>query len=222
MELVNGRTWRAALQQSGTIAPRRASDWFRQLLDGVQFAHKLGIVHRDLKPENVMIVSPKPDDKPRAEADEVKIMDFGLAKVVDGGTGATESATAAGVTMGTLGYMAPEMLTGGAVDERAELFAIGVMLVETLAGVRPFRGQTQREILTAVLGSEYHLPGDSAEIRALDGVVQRCLAKDPGDRYGVAGELANDLVPMLPRCQSLELAPGADKRDAPTLGEFTT
>src|SRR5262249_24507045 len=138
MELVNGRTWRADLQRTGTIAAGRASDLFAQLLDGVGFAHTLGIVHRDLKPENVMIVD-------AAGRDEVKIMDFGLAKVIDNGTGVTEAITGAGMTMGTLGYMAPETLTGGAIDERVDLFAIGVMLVETLTGMRPFRGQSQHE-----------------------------------------------------------------------------
>jgi GAF domain-containing protein len=214
MELVTGRTWRAALQRTGAIAPLRASGWFRQLLDGVRFAHSLGIVHRDLKPENVMIVD-------ATAGDELKIMDFGLAKVADGGTGATETVTAAGMMMGTLGYMSPEMLTGGVVDERADLFAIGVMLAETLTGVRPFRGQTPQEILTVVLRTEYHLPGDSADIRALDAVLQRCLAKDPRDRYGSAGELAIDLVPMLASFRGFDAVARADKPDAPTRGDFT-
>jgi eukaryotic-like serine/threonine-protein kinase len=197
MELVAGRTWRAELQRSGVVPPARSSEWFRQLLDGLQFAHSMGIVHRDLKPENVMIVSPKPDDKQRAEADELKIMDFGLAKVLDAGTGVTESVSVAGQAMGTLGYMAPEVLTGGVVDERADIFAIGVMVVETLTGSRPFTGPTQQEILLALLQSEYHLPGESAEIRALDVIVQRCLAKDARDRYGSAAELAQIWFPNL-------------------------
>ena len=215
MELVNGRTWRAEMQRTGAIAPLRASEWFRQLLDGVRFAHALGIVHRDLKPENVMIVDAN-------DGEELKIMDFGLAKVADAGMGAPETATAAGVTMGTLGYMSPEMLTGAVVDERADLFAIGVMLVETLTGVRPFQGHTPQEILTVVLRSEYHLPGDSADSRALDAVVQRCLAKDPRDRYGSAGELAIDLLPMLASFRAFEVVVAdADKPDAPTRGDFT-
>jgi tRNA A-37 threonylcarbamoyl transferase component Bud32/GAF domain-containing protein len=193
MELVAGRTWRAELQRSGVVPPARSSEWFRQLLDGLQFAHSMGIVHRDLKPENVMIV-----ESPTGH--ELKIMDFGLAKVLDSGTGVTESVTVAGKVMGTLGYMAPEVVNGDPVDERADIFAIGVMVVETLTGSRPFRGPTQQEILLALLQSEYHLPGESAEIRALDVIVQRCLAKDPRDRYRSAAELAKDLVPALARC----------------------
>ena len=208
MELVAGRTWRAELRRSGVIAPVRASEWFRQLLEGLQFAHAMGIVHRDLKPENVMIV-----DTPGG-GDALKVMDFGLAKVLDAGTGVTESVTVAGTAMGTLGYMAPEILTGGLVDERADIFAIGVMVVETLVGARPFGGQTPQEILTALLQSEYHLPGASAEIRALDAIVQRCLAKDARDRYGSAAELATDLVPTLARCGGLPAKPGTDQLPA--------
>jgi eukaryotic-like serine/threonine-protein kinase len=215
MELVTGRTWRAELRRSGAIASARASEWFRQLLEGLQFAHTLGIVHRDLKPENVMIV-----DTPGG--DELKVMDFGLAKVLDAGTGATELVSVAGTAMGTLGYMAPEMLTGGVVDERADIFAVGVMVVETLVGSRPFGGQTPQEILIALVQSEYHLPGDSAEIRALDAVVQRCLAKDSRDRYGSAAELATDLVPALARCGGSAAQHNVTMSDSPTLGERNT
>ena len=198
MELVSGRTWREELKRFGVIAPARAAEWFRQLLEGLQFAHSMGVVHRDLKPENVMIV------EAAGGADELKIMDFGLAKVLDGGTSVTESLTKDGAVMGTFGYIAPEVFAGGAVDERADIFAIGVMTVETLVGERPFGGQTTPEILASLLNSEYHLPGESIEIRALDAVVQRCLAKDPRDRYGSATELAKELVPALARCAGFE------------------
>ena len=204
MELVSGTTWRAELQRAGAIAPSRAAEWFRQLLDGLQFAHGMGIVHRDLKPENVMIVALKPEGVLHAEAEQrpetVKIMDFGLAKVMDAGTGATESVTVAGTALGTIGYMAPEALIGGLVDERTDLFAIGVMIVETLTGTRPFTGVTPEQVLTALLRSDYHLPGASPELRTLDSIVQRCVAKDPRDRYASASELARELVPALARC----------------------
>lgn len=209
MELIAGRTWRQELHRGGSIVSARAAQWFRQLLDGLRFAHGLGVVHRDLKPENVMIV-----DGPSGDA--VKIMDFGLAKVMDSGPGVTESVTAAGTAMGTLGYMAPEVLTGGAIDERADLFAIGVMAVETLTGARPFRGQTQQETLVALLHHEYHLPGQSPEVRALDAIVQRCLAKDPRDRYASAEELAADLIPAVARCDGFGPAESVVASDAPT------
>ncbi|HKA18421.1 MAG TPA: protein kinase, partial [Blastocatellia bacterium] len=133
---------------------------------------------------------------------ELKIMDFGMAKVLAGETGVTDSLTQAGAVMGTFGYIAPEVFTGGPVDERADIFAIGVMVVETLVGERPFAGQTPHEVLQVLMNSEYHLPGSSIEIRAIDAVVQRCLAKDPRDRYSSATEVARELVPTLARCAS--------------------
>jgi len=172
-------------------------------------------VHRDLKPENVMILA-APDGR-----DEIKIMDFGLAKVLDSGTGATESATIVGTAMGTLGYMSPEALIGGPVDERADIFAIGVMLVETIVGVRPFAGQSPQATLAALLHGEYHLPGDSPESRALDAIAQRCLAKDPRDRYGSATELAKDLIPALASGADVPARGAASTPDAPTVGEIT-
>jgi hypothetical protein len=198
MELIVGRTWRTELKRCGVIAPARAAEWFRQLLEGLQFAHNMGVVHRDLKPENVMIVEAADG------GGELKIMDFGMAKVLAGETGVTDSLTQAGAVMGTFGYIAPEVFTGGSVDERADIFAIGVMVVETLVGERPFGGQTAHEVLQTLLNSEYHLPGESVEIRALDAVVQRCLAKDPRDRYSSATEVAKDLVPTLARCAGFE------------------
>lgn len=212
MELVAGRTWREELKRFGVIAPGRAAEWFGQLLEGLQFAHNMGVVHRDLKPENVMIV------EARGGGDELKIMDFGLAKVLDAGTGGTESLTKDGAVMGTFGYMAPEVFTGGPVDERADIFAIGVMTVETLVGARPFGGETTQEVISTLLNSEYHLPGESIEIRALDAVVQRCLAKDPRDRYGSAAEVAQELVPSLARCAGFEARRIVTVPDTPALG----
>jgi eukaryotic-like serine/threonine-protein kinase len=130
----------------------------------------------------------------------------------------SESLTEAGMVMGTLGYIAPEVFTGGPVDERADIFAIGVMVVETVVGARPFDGQTPHEIITTLLHSDYHLPGESPEIRALDAAVQRCLAKDPRDRYGSASEVAAELVPVLARCAGLDACHGVTIPDAPVLG----
>jgi eukaryotic-like serine/threonine-protein kinase len=212
MELVAGRTWRAELQRTSTIAPARASAWFGQLLAGLQFAHGMGIVHRDLKPDNVMII------EAASGSEVVKIMDFGLAKVVDAGTGATEFVSVAGMAMGTIGYMAPETLTGGTVDERADIFAIGVMVVETLIGVRPFTGHNHEQVLMALLRNDYHLPGTSQQMRAVDAIVQRCLAKDPRDRYGSAAELTQHLIPALSRCAGFAAgqSPEPDALDGPT------
>jgi len=215
MELIAGKTWRTELQRSGVIAPARAAEWFRQLLEGVRFAHDAGIIHRDLKPENVMVVQTS------GGYEELKIMDFGLAKINDAEPGVTESLTMVGGAMGTLGYMAPEALSGGPVDGRADIFAIGVMVVEALTGARPFAGQTPQEVILALVQSSYRLPGESAEVRALDAVVQRCLTRDPQNRYASVAELANDLLPALRRCGTVERGPGLGTLQRPTFGEFT-
>ena len=133
--------------------------------------------------------------------ERVKIMDFGLAKVP--GVGATETVTQAGFVVGTIGYMAPEEIGGGGSDLRADIFSIGVMVVESLTGRRPFGGRTPQEIVSAVLRDSYRLPGDAVEVQALDRIVQRCLAKDPSERYASAAELAGELVPALHACPPL-------------------
>ena len=139
-----------------------------------------------------MLVSPKPDEPQRAEA-----------------------------AMGTLGYMAPEVLTGEAADTRADIFAVGAMVVETIVGVRPFAGRTLQEFVLALVQGDYHVPGESAEIRALDAIVQRCLAKAPRNRYGSAAELTKDLIPTLSRCGGVAAHLDLATSDSPTVGERT-
>src|SRR5262249_59768042 len=116
--------WRAELKRRVVIAPARAAEWFRQLLEGLQFAHNMSVVHRDLKPENVMIVEAPGGDEVK---DELKIMDFGLAKVLGGGTGVTESLTEAGAGMGTPRYNAPQGFGGGAYVETEGTVPVGGM-----------------------------------------------------------------------------------------------
>jgi serine/threonine-protein kinase len=132
----------------------------------------------------------------------VKILDFGVAKVRPSDT-ASDHLTAVGAVVGTLGYMAPEQLRGLEVDARADLFALGVMVVEALTGRWPFTGESYSQLLASIVLEPYHLPGDQPGIRALDRVLQRCLAKDPGDRYPNAAQLRRALVPALRDCPPL-------------------
>src|SRR5260370_19613139 len=127
LEFVRGVTWRRMLSEKGTLAPDFASVLFEQLMAGVEAAHSAGIIHRDLKPGNVIIQG-------AGAALAAKILDFGLAKMRGSDFPDSGSMTAPGVTVGTFGYMSPEQYLGANVDERSDVYSIGVMAWETLTG----------------------------------------------------------------------------------------
>jgi eukaryotic-like serine/threonine-protein kinase len=186
MELIRGATLRVELKERGRIPPHLAAPWFDQICAAVGSAHRAGIVHRDLKPENVLISPASPG------AAIVKVLDFGLAKM---GVGADEasSLTEPGVVVGTLSYMAPEQLTGAALDQRCDVFAIGVMTAEAIAGTRPFSGRTHGELLFAMLNDAVELKSDSPAMAELQRVLRRATARDPDARYPSATELGAEL-----------------------------
>src|SRR5262249_8233617 len=129
MERVPGCTWRSELEKRQVLGPQTAAQWFDQLLRGLEAAHVAGIVHRDLKPENVLV-----------SQDQIKILDFGIAKMGRAEDSGSYSLTLPGTVLGTLGYMAPEQLMGRGSDERSDLFSAGVMAVEAITGRRLFPG----------------------------------------------------------------------------------
>ncbi|MEQ1910337.1 MAG: protein kinase, partial [Vicinamibacterales bacterium] len=155
-------------------------------------AHEKQLVHRDLKPDNVFITA---DDR-------VKILDFGLAKLTEkagaaDGVGGTTMPTTApettpGTVLGTIGYMAPEQVRGLSVDHRADIFALGAVLYEMLAGRRAFTGDTSADVMTAILKEDPpELPADVRQATpSLARIVDRCLAKNPNARFMSAGDLA--------------------------------
>jgi serine/threonine-protein kinase len=105
--------------------------------------------------------------------------------------------------VGTLGYMSPEQLTGSSVDERSDIFAIGVMAVEALTGFRPFSGRTPSELLASVLSSKFHLKGASKGVANLDAVLRKCLAPNPDTRFASVREMHHALVPAILQCPPL-------------------
>jgi len=192
MELVEGKTVRELLF-AGPLPIKRVLSITAQVADGLARAHEAGIVHRDLKPENVMVT----------KDGRVKILDFGLAKLtytgVESGEGTnlpTDTGTGAGVILGTVGYMSPEQASGQPVDFRSDQFSFGSILYELLTGKRAFVGKTGVDTLSAILNDE---PAPIATINPqtptpLRWTVERCLAKEPDDRYASTRDLARDLA----------------------------
>ena len=189
MELLAGITLRAELDRRGALSPAETALWFGPLLEGVTAAHAAGMVHRDLKPENVMgRTNP---------VREVKVLDLGLVKLASGEGATTGTVTAPGLVMGTLAYMSPEQFAGRAVDARADVFSIGVMLTETLTGRRP-PSVLKPGRLRALERWAEHL-ARSPRASKLDEVVRRCVAGDPVERWPSAEALGEVLMPLLTR-----------------------
>jgi Tol biopolymer transport system component len=185
-ELLAGTTLREALAE-GALPVSRAIDIARQIASGLAAAHAKGITHRDIKPENLFLVS---DGR-------VKILDLGLAKLREetgGRNGPTRlpAATELGVVLGTVSYMSPEQVRGQAVDARSDIFSVGVVLFEMLAGTRPFHGDSSVETMSAILKADApDLSADTYKLPpALDRVVRHCLEKNPDERFQSAQDLA--------------------------------
>jgi serine/threonine-protein kinase len=185
MELLAGQPMRSAVSRRlGQLAIRRIA---LELLDALAAAHARGFVHRDLKPENVFLADPD---------GTVKLLDFGIAKTLDAGA---KMGTQAGVVLGTVAYMAPEQLRDAAgVDARADLWALGVMIYEMLAGRLPYRGTTVEEVFVRLAREEPDpirawIPTIAP---AIESFMTRALARDPNARFGSAAEMAAALVQL--------------------------
>ena len=186
-ELLVGETLRQQLER-GPLPVRKAIDMGVQVAHGLAAAHEKGIVHRDLKPENLFVT----------RDGRVKILDFGLAKLMqlqadpDGTSPTLSHVTEPGVVMGTIVYMSPEQVRGNTVDHRADIFAFGAILYEMLAGQPPFQRPTSAETMAAILNED---PQSLSQITpaispGLQRIVQRCLEKSPAQRFQSASDLA--------------------------------
>ncbi|HUR81335.1 MAG TPA: protein kinase, partial [Thermoanaerobaculia bacterium] len=183
MEFVRGYTLSELMDEAPArqMPARAAVGITRQICRGLQAAHEQGIIHRDIKPQNVLI-----DAK-----GEVKLMDFGVARMAE----APEAMTQAGLIVGTPHYMSPEQVQGKQLDARTDVYAMGVLLYELLVGRRPFESTSLTGILTAHIMEKPKPPIEARPDigRDLNAIVLRCLEKDPKARYADAGALLADL-----------------------------
>ena len=202
MEYVTGETLQTRLRRA-PLSPKEALEIASEVAEALDEAHQHRVVHRDLKPSNVMLTT----------QGHVKVMDFGLAKTVRVGTPSDEQSTGSltdpGVRVGTPGYMAPEQLLGGHVDERSDIFAFGILLYELLAGLHPFTRASPSGTMAAILKetpapiSQYSKDAPESARVTLD----RLLAKEPHQRYQSFGELRTDLGQLLRDASGMTPAP---------------
>ena len=185
-ELLEGETLRQCLRR-GPLPMRKAVDLALQMAKGLAAAHDKGIIHRDLKPENLFLT----------KDGHLKILDFGLAKLVHSQSVSPHARTlardtTAGVMMGTVGYMPPEQVRGLAIDQRSDIFAAGAVVYEMLSGKRAFQGETTADTIDAILNRD---PRPLTEANptvppAFERVVQRCLEKNPDERFHSVRDVA--------------------------------
>jgi serine/threonine protein kinase/tetratricopeptide (TPR) repeat protein len=181
MEYVEGQDLRGLIRQSRQLTVGTTINIAKQVSEGLAEAHKLGVVHRDLKPSNVMI------DK----EGNARIMDFGIARSVKG-----KGITGAGVMIGTPEYMSPEQVEVKEVDQRSDIYSLGVILYEMVTGRVPFEGETP---LGIAMKHKSEMPKDPREINAqipedLSRVILRCMEKDKNNRYQSAGDVRSELI----------------------------
>ncbi len=196
MEYVDGRTLAQVIEQDAPLPVTRIVDIASQALAALAVAHDLGVVHRDLKPENIMIIEGQ-DDEGRVH-DLVKVCDFGVAKLLEGGARGP-SVTAQGVVVGTPEYMSPEQARGEALDARSDIYAMGVLLFQLMTGKVPFDSSTAFGTALMHVNDEPTRPrllNPRVDSR-LEKICLKAMRKRPGDRHASARELRAELRALL-------------------------
>jgi serine/threonine protein kinase len=166
---------------SDTISIAEALNIIIQIMEGLTAAHDRGIIHRDIKPANILVL----------ENDKIKIIDFGLAKIMN-----RTVLTQMGTTAGTIAYMSPEQTHGSKVDHRTDIWAVGVIMYELLTGVRPFKGDYEQAIMYSILNED---PEFITQLRRdipieIEKIVEKALKKDPDKRFQTMPEMRDALL----------------------------
>ena len=179
MEYLEGRTLEDMIKKKTKFNYRIIAEVIMQICSALEYAHQQGIVHRDIKPANIMILKDY----------RAKVMDYGIARVE------SSSMTKTGIAMGTPNYMSPEQLKGQAPDQRADLFSLGVVMYELLLGRRPFKGENITSLIYSILHQEPQKPSNiNPQVPLLfDRIIDRCLKKDPAERYQKASDITFDM-----------------------------
>lgn len=203
MELVSGKNLKALIKGAGRLSVDRALHIAHDICEGLGAAHSLGVIHRDLKPQNIMI------DRQGI----VRIMDFGIARSIE-----TGSTAETGRLLGTPEFMSPEQISGQDVDQRSDIYAMGVLLFEMVTSKPPFEGTTPISVALQHLSSPPPDPRtlDPSIDEGLARLILRCLEKDRADRYQSAQELADNLTHLLPNLPAFQQESMAGERKIKT------
>ncbi len=194
MELLEGEDLTGHAKKGNLLPIRRVVEIIAQTCDALDYAHEQGVVHRDIKPANIMVL----------KSGQVKVTDFGIARITTG----SKTQTAAGIVMGTPSYMSPEQVAGHAIDGRSDIFSLGVVFYELLTGERPFKAESIMALLH-VIATKPHAPVRSLNPRVpeyLEKVIDKALAKDPKDRFQRAGEMSRALKAFLAKVDQIAAA----------------
>lgn len=188
LEYLDGKSLAHLLATEERLPMQRVQHLFAQICDALVHAHGQGVVHRDLKPSNVMLIGATNRDQ---DQDQIKLVDFGIAKILPESSTEMQALTRSGDLVGSVSYMSPEQLAAREVDARSDIYSLGCLMYETLEGQPPFVGETSFEIAAAHLNDA---PPRGTHLAELQGIIHACLSKSPDHRPQSAAELKSMLA----------------------------